>query len=101
VGVLQRKRNAAVKTVGVEVGKVGLGVSPRAREELVKILLRVAGEWGTSTVTLDQLLTGTADPLEVRAARIWKEGCRRTFIQLKKLHETGALIDPHRPEWKG
>ena len=77
-------------------------MSPRAREELVKILLRVAGEWGTSTVTLDQLLTRTqTDPGDVRAARVWKEGCRLAFIQVKKLHETGALIDPHRPEWKG
>lgn len=76
-------------------------MTPRAREKLVKILLRVAGEWGTSTVTLDQLLNGAANPGEVRAARVWKEGCRLAFIQVKKLHETGALIDPHRPEWKG
>jgi hypothetical protein len=69
---------------------------------LVKILLRVAGEWGTSTVTLDQLLLRSkAESSEIRAARAWKEGCHRAFIQVKKLYDTGVLIDPHQPEWKG
>lgn len=77
-------------------------MGPRAREELVKIMLRIAGEWGNSTVTLDRLLVRSqADPAEVRAARAWREGCHRAFIQVKKLHDSGVLIDPSAPEWKG
>lgn len=75
-------------------------MGPRAREELVKILLRVAGAWGDSTVVLDRLLLQSkATAGEVRAARAWREGCHRAFIQVKRLYDTGCLIDPNRPEY--
>lgn len=65
-------------------------------------MLRIAGEWGNSAVVLDcLLLRSKTDPDEIRAARAWREGCHRAFVQVKKLHDSGVLIDPSAPEWKG
>lgn len=63
-------------------------------------MLRIAGEWGNSRVTLDRLLLENGTKQEVRAARVWSEGCYRAFIQVKHLHDFGTLVNPGAPEFQ-